>query len=200
MNQKDLNNDTAHKIVENATLLFNKHGFAGTSISDIAKKSELSKGILYHYFENKDALYLHCLNWGIEKFSKYMDDATSNLSDEGDVIAQILKLRLSFFDKFPQYKNLFHDVISLKPNQLAESLSALKIKMREGNLRRFRALTKGMFFGKGITERDIMAFLTMLQNSSQYISDNGDVENSDAFESSLRLTKIFINGLKTDII
>ncbi|MCD4686599.1 MAG: TetR/AcrR family transcriptional regulator [Anaerolineae bacterium] len=43
----------------NATLaLVSEHGFHGTSMSMIAKAAGVSAGIIYHYFENKDALML----------------------------------------------------------------------------------------------------------------------------------------------
>ena len=41
----------------NATLdLVAERGFHGTPMSQVAKRSKVSAGIIYHYFENKDAL------------------------------------------------------------------------------------------------------------------------------------------------
>ena len=54
MKVKDPTSETAIKLIQSATELFNDFGYTGTSINDIAKKSKLSKGILYHYFQSKD--------------------------------------------------------------------------------------------------------------------------------------------------
>jgi len=43
-------------IMEVATRLFATHGFDSTSISKIAIEAGVSKGLLYNYFKNKDAL------------------------------------------------------------------------------------------------------------------------------------------------
>lgn len=48
---------TRQQIINAATRLFVRKGFFGTSISDLSKAAGLTKGALYHHFENKDALF-----------------------------------------------------------------------------------------------------------------------------------------------
>ena len=56
--QKQLQSEqTRQQIIDAATLLFVRKGFYGTSIADLAKATGLTKGALYHHFENKDALF-----------------------------------------------------------------------------------------------------------------------------------------------
>jgi AcrR family transcriptional regulator len=44
-------------IVSVARDLFAAHGYAGTSIEDIARQAGVAKGALYHHFSGKDALF-----------------------------------------------------------------------------------------------------------------------------------------------
>lgn len=44
------------KIIRAATELFARNGYHATSISQIAAKSGMSKGLMYNYFKNKNAL------------------------------------------------------------------------------------------------------------------------------------------------
>ena len=56
--QKQLQSErTQGEIIEAATRLFVRKGFYGTSIADLAQATRLTKGALYHHFENKDALF-----------------------------------------------------------------------------------------------------------------------------------------------
>lgn len=48
------------KIVDAALALFAEHGFAGTSVRTIAEAASISPGLLYAYFENKQAV-LHAI-------------------------------------------------------------------------------------------------------------------------------------------
>ena len=46
--------------------LFIKNGYAGTKINDIAKKLNISDGLLFHYFESKEDLYLEVVKMGLK--------------------------------------------------------------------------------------------------------------------------------------
>ena len=56
--QKQLQSEqTQQRIIKEATHLFVRKGFYGTSISDLAQATGLTKGAIYHHFENKDAIF-----------------------------------------------------------------------------------------------------------------------------------------------
>ena len=42
------------RILETSEELFSVKGYEGTSISSIAKKSGITKSLIYYYFENKE--------------------------------------------------------------------------------------------------------------------------------------------------
>ncbi|HRO08688.1 MAG TPA: TetR/AcrR family transcriptional regulator [Saprospiraceae bacterium] len=54
------------KIIVVALELFSKKGFINTSINDIAKTANISKGLMYNYFESKDVLLEECLKMVLE--------------------------------------------------------------------------------------------------------------------------------------
>ena len=60
------------KIIEAATALFARQGYHGTSISSIAKTAEVSKGLMYNYFESKEQLLDAILIKGFEEFDNPM--------------------------------------------------------------------------------------------------------------------------------
>lgn len=45
------------EIIDAALVLFAEKGFAATRMTDVAKKAGISKGTLYLYFENKEAIF-----------------------------------------------------------------------------------------------------------------------------------------------
>lgn len=51
---------TKQFIITTIAPVFNKKGYAATSLSDITTATNLTKGAVYGNFENKDILYLHC--------------------------------------------------------------------------------------------------------------------------------------------
>lgn len=54
---------TRNKLLTAARLEFAKHGFAGARVDEIAERAGVNKQLVYHYFGDKDALYLAVLEW-----------------------------------------------------------------------------------------------------------------------------------------
>ncbi len=54
--------------------LFIRKGYASTKISDIAKQVGMSVGLLFHYFESKEALYKELITLGVSEPMKIVDD------------------------------------------------------------------------------------------------------------------------------
>ena len=56
---------TRRFIIETAAPIFNKKGFAGTSLSDITDATGLTKGSIYGNFKNKDELALQVYDYNV---------------------------------------------------------------------------------------------------------------------------------------
>lgn len=97
--QKQLQSEqTQQKITKEATQLFVRKGFYGTSISDLAQATGLTKGAIYHHFENKDAIFFAVIDdvrqiWNNEVAREVMQakDAPTRLTILLDKHAQLLK-------------------------------------------------------------------------------------------------------------
>ncbi len=202
MKEINLNNETVFKIVGSAIELFNLNGYSGTSISDIAKKAQLSKGILYHYFKNKDELYLYCARLCIDEYMKYLSEKLTNPTSITNAITENVKARIQFFNENPQYRTFFNYIVSRKPAHLAEELIKIRLPLTISNTKRIKEITGDIELGNGVFDDDIIAFTSILQNSFSFLLQDGYDENikQKQIEKTVRLTKIFINGLKEDII
>jgi TetR/AcrR family transcriptional repressor of nem operon len=53
---------TRQAILEHSAALFNQHGFAGTSLSDVMRATGLEKGGIYRHFVSKDELALEAFD------------------------------------------------------------------------------------------------------------------------------------------
>ncbi len=87
-----------HEIVETAMVIFEEKGIQKTSMSEIAKRAGVAKGLLYYYFTSKDALVSEVIN----QFSKGVDE----------YIGGIMKNEMfSFYDKLNHIINFFFSTI-----------------------------------------------------------------------------------------
>ncbi len=68
---------TRQKILQVALQLFAERGYFGTSIDLIARHCQISKGLIYHYFQNKQEILVAILQAGIQtghELLKGLDD------------------------------------------------------------------------------------------------------------------------------
>ena len=54
------------EIIYTALELFVSKGYAATKITDIAKRANISRGLMFHYFESKENLYEELIRMGVE--------------------------------------------------------------------------------------------------------------------------------------
>lgn len=57
---------TTQYIIETVAPFFNKHGYTGTSMSDITQATGLTKGAIYGNFENKEDLAIKAFNYTVK--------------------------------------------------------------------------------------------------------------------------------------
>lgn len=76
-------------IIETVAPLFIKHGYVGTSMSDLTEATGLTKGALYGNFENKEALALAAYEYSINKLLTAIDE---RLDIEGNSMEKLFSL------------------------------------------------------------------------------------------------------------
>lgn len=86
-------------IIETVASIFNKHGYIGTSMSDLTEATGLTKGAIYGNFENKEALALAAF----EHSRKLLLDAVDAVLDTpGTALEKLFKL-IDFYKKYDMF-------------------------------------------------------------------------------------------------
>ncbi len=106
--QKPKARNPSHKKILTAALkLFAKHGFAGTSISNIAKRAKVNQSLIYHYYKDKAAL------WQAVKVAALKDyfhvdslDKLADFSDFRSFLKDIVYKRFQFYSDNPHVRRM----------------------------------------------------------------------------------------------
>lgn len=80
---------TSAFIIETVAPIFNRHGYVGTSMSDLTEATGLTKGALYGNFENKDDLALKAFQYNRNLLITALEDA---IGDSGTSMDKLLRL------------------------------------------------------------------------------------------------------------
>lgn len=195
------NAETLDKIVESAVILFNKDGYSGASISNIATHAGVAKGNLYYYFKSKDEFYLHCAKKCIGDIREYINQNIKDGNDNELMAIELLKLRIRFFEINPDYRIFFLNILAKKPDHLSEQLREIRREFKEENLKLFMKYLSHIKLGNGVKQEDLTTFVSLLQNYTSLAVETFDHEKdyNEQAKAILRMATIFINGLREDI-
>lgn len=90
------------KIMTAAAALFSKQGYKKTTIDEIVAKAKISKGLFYHYFKNKEELYISLYNSYVDILSnRIRDKVDTTETDFFERLKQITRIRIDFITEHP---------------------------------------------------------------------------------------------------
>lgn len=127
MKRKEKNLQSRQRILEGALKEFSAKSYAEASLNNICNNNGISKGIIYHYFKDKDELYLLCVKECFDALTSYLSDAVKTLN--GGVEEQLrgyFDARLRFFSDNPRYLNLFCNAVINPPMHLRKAIGEVK--------------------------------------------------------------------------
>ncbi|MFH1950415.1 MAG: TetR/AcrR family transcriptional regulator [Pseudomonadota bacterium] len=114
------------EIIKVATAAFKQKGYHGTTMEDIAQKLKITKGSLYYYFKNKEAILFNCHMASLDIIDKVLQDVEgSNLSPSEKIHAVIYR----YLDKM--LDELLASVLLLEEESLSPKLLTQVIKRRD---------------------------------------------------------------------
>lgn len=96
---EELNLERKKKILESALALFCEKGYNKTSMNDIVKESGISKGGIYYYFENKEAIFCELGDNILENRKNILDKLPESLSSKEKLKAYIIKVLINYQNK-----------------------------------------------------------------------------------------------------
>ncbi|MCJ8014703.1 TetR/AcrR family transcriptional regulator [Paenibacillus sp. KQZ6P-2] len=110
----------SEKILKAAMQLFMKKGYHATSIDDVAKEANISKGLLYNYYEGKEGLLAAMVDLRIEELMTVMNAAISKVSPA----AQIQHLIEGAMDNVQQQPDVFRFYLHLFTQPMQDKVLA----------------------------------------------------------------------------
>lgn len=153
---------TTAYIIETVAPLFNKHGYIGTSMSDLTDATGLTKGALYGNFENKEALALAAFQFNSNRLLQAIDE---QLNTSGTALERIFRLT-NFYKNYDVFTKelggcpVLNVGVDAKDNNPQLAAAAREIaKEIEGKI--------ALVFEEGVKNKELQLPVTPLQFAKQ---------------------------------
>lgn len=167
-------------IMSVALELFAEKGYHATSISQIAKKANISKGLTYNYFNSKTELLNELINHGFDVIFENLDINHDGILTEKEFIF-FVKQNFRLLRENLQHWKLFFSLL-LQP-EIAKTFTKKYNQSVEPMLKLFLAFIRSE--GSKDPEGDLMAISAMLEGAFLYCVAAPDVFPMDIMEDKI---------------
>lgn len=124
-----LTEDKLEEILACGTKAFAASGYERVSMNQIAKSCGLSVGVLYKYYENKEAFFRACLERSLGELKNTLDAVMEGEAKPLERVERILRILIPFSKAHPDVINMYHRIsCEARPGQerfLAEEIEGM---------------------------------------------------------------------------
>ncbi len=130
-----------NEILNAALEVFATNGFHAASISMIAEKAGVSKGLMYNYFKSKDDLLKTIIEEGFQLLFTMMEEVNTE-TDPRKALEKIIRLSIRHTKENLEYWKLFMSLILQSPAQ--KDVESLMIEFRNKAIKELSDLFKAI--------------------------------------------------------
>lgn len=157
---------TKEKILNAAMTEFGTYGYDGATINQICRCHNISKGLIYHNFDSKGALYLCCAQTAVNAFIRHM-----SAFQFGTDFQKYMQERYRFFQKNPQYGRLIFAAVHTEETEFLHALQEIRNQFDTYNAHLYLSAVDSLKLRDGISREDALQYYGLLQDMlNSYVS------------------------------
>ena len=136
MKQKERQERSRQEILLAAMAEFGTHNYEDVTMEGICTAHGISKGMMYHYYANKDAVFLVCVEEVFRRLRAYIEMQAAVLAplEPLERIRNYFVIRESYFQQHPIERNIFENAQFRPPRHLVDEIQARRQPLRAMNL------------------------------------------------------------------
>lgn len=152
MKREEKNALSRQRILDAAIREFSEKGYTGASLNTVCAKKNISKGIIYHYFKDKDELYLACVRICFDELTQYLKEKRGEFQGTLEEKLQIyFDKRFHFFAGNPLLLGIFSDVMFNSPVSLKTEIAECRKEFDEFSISVLTEFLSSEPIRKGLT-------------------------------------------------
>jgi len=179
MKREEKNRKSREHILACAFAEFAGQGYLRASVNTVCSSGQISKGQLYYHFNDKDELYLACVERCFQELTEHL---SVHLNVETITPDRYFDVRLEYFEKHLLHQKLFCDCVIDPPQHLQEALSARRAAFDTLNETMLTAILKKETLAEGFTLQDALRQLRIFEDLICLYLKNGRQDARQAKE------------------
>nr|WP_207742754.1 MULTISPECIES: TetR/AcrR family transcriptional regulator [Clostridium] len=169
---------------------FGTNGYDSSKLNNLCNDNGISKGLIYHNFNNKDDIYLNCVDYSIHSFIDFM-----KAQKVGSDLQKYMSLRFNFFEENPLICRIFFEAILQPPKHLICDINEIKKDLDKMNKEIYMSALNKLNLRDGVSQEEAIEYYSIMQEMFNGYFSSSAYSNA-AFstvvnEHEVKLSKIF---------
>ena len=181
---------TRKKILMAAITEFGTNGYDSSKLNNLCNDNGISKGLIYHNFNNKDDIYLNCVDYSIHSFIDFM-----KAQKVGSDLQKYMSLRFNFFEENPLICRIFFEAILQPPKHLICDINEIKKDLDKMNKEIYMSALNKLNLRDGVTQEEAIEYYSIMQEMFNGYFSSSAYSNAAfstvVYEHEVKLSKIF---------
>ncbi len=178
MKREEKNQQTKRRIMDAALVEFSKEGYGASSINTVCSAEGVSKGIIYHYFQTKDELFLACVEECFDLLSNYLKERIQ--IEQGNAEQQLEKyftIRSAFFTQYPVYQRIYCEAVVNPPIILKAEIQERKMVFDALNIQILESILQQLSLRSQFSMKEVIETFRQFQDfiNTNYQEDDFEV-------------------------
>lgn len=188
MKREEKNQQTKRRIMDSALAEFSAQGYGASSINTICAAQDISKGIVYHYFETKDGLFLACVDECFQRLTQYIRENMPDRADPEGSLEDYFSVRAKFFYAYPIYQRIFCEAVISPPAHLRREIHRCRQDFDALNIQILERLLTRFSLRPGISKEEVIDIFRQFQDfiNARDQMTNAQGKTFDAYEAECR--------------
>ncbi|MDD6045737.1 MAG: TetR/AcrR family transcriptional regulator [Clostridia bacterium] len=189
MKREEKNQQTRRRIMDSALTEFSKQGYGASSVNAICAVQNISKGIIYHYFNAKDDLFLACVEECFTLLTNYLKETVQLKPGEiQNQLTEYFTARSNFFRENPVYQRIFCEAIITPPAHLRAEIQKRRQVFDTWNTQILEYLLEQISLCPQFTKQDVIETFRQFQDfmNAKYQFSDLSVQEFETHEVNCR--------------
>lgn len=102
---------------------FSENGLSGANLTRIAKNAGLSVGVIYKYYEDKNALFLACVHYSLETLQNLLDEILADESDFELCLRKIIHVTVQHSEEGNKVNKMYNTIASREADAFSKEMA-----------------------------------------------------------------------------
>ncbi len=102
---------------------FAQRGYAGARLSAIAKCADISVGVIYKYYSDKNSLFLACVRYCLQALTDALKDVAQKSDDMMESLQSVVHTLILHAKEHKEINRMYHEITGIATEQFSGELA-----------------------------------------------------------------------------